>query len=180
MDAGLTRHGTNPAPLLERIFRDIHLTRMQGLPVLNDALDVEAVGFRPWCGHWLGVLITPWFMNVMLLPGPQAPWPDVPAGGKRDWQLPSGMYSFIVGRETRLGDYHMCSLFSPVFELPDPATARLTALAALEALLKPADYARNVATAVPPGPVATVVDKLEQPMSKRDFLRGGVFRRDGS
>jgi [NiFe] hydrogenase assembly HybE family chaperone len=177
---GLTRHRANPAQLLERIFRDIHATRMQGLPILNTALEVEAVGFRPWEGHWLGVLITPWFMNVMLLPGPQARWPDTAPGGKRDWELPSGVYSFIVGHEATLGGYHMCSLFSPVFEMPDPATARLTALAALEAMLRPEDYARNVETALPPGPVATVVDKLDQPMSKRDFLRGGVFRRDGS
>jgi [NiFe] hydrogenase assembly HybE family chaperone len=165
---------------MERVFRDIHAHRMQGLPILNDALDVEAVGFRPWHGHWLGVLITPWFMNVMLLPGPEAPWPDVPPGGKRDWEFPSGVYTFIVGQEATLGEYHMCSLFSPVFEMPDAATARLTALAALEALLKPQEYAGNVETALPPGPVAAIADKLDQPMSKRDFLRGGVFRRDAS
>jgi len=178
-EAGLTRHSANPAQLLERVFRDIHAIRMQGLPILNGALEVEAVGFRPWCGHWLGVLVTPWFMNVMLLPGQEAPWPGIAPGGNWDWELPSGGYSFIVGREATLGDYHMCSLFSPVFEMPDPATARLTALAALEALLKPEDYARNVETAIPPA-AAAVSDKLEQPMSKRDFLRGGGFRREGS
>ena len=36
--------------------------------MLNPALSVEAVGFRPWDEHWLGVLVTPWFMNLWLMP----------------------------------------------------------------------------------------------------------------
>ena len=41
---------------------------MAGVPMLNPALRVQAVGFRHWQSHWLGVLVTPWFMNLMLLP----------------------------------------------------------------------------------------------------------------
>ena len=35
---------------------------------------LEAVGFAPWESHWLGVLVTPWCINLMLLPrdAPQA------------------------------------------------------------------------------------------------------------
>jgi hypothetical protein len=29
----------------------------------------EAVGFRHWRDGWYGVLITPWFMNLIGLPG---------------------------------------------------------------------------------------------------------------
>ena len=36
--------------------------------MVNPALAVEAVGFRPWGEHWLGILITPWFMNLVLMP----------------------------------------------------------------------------------------------------------------
>ena len=35
----------NPGPLLEEIYRKIHLERMLGLPILNPELEVEAVGF---------------------------------------------------------------------------------------------------------------------------------------
>ena len=42
--------------------------RMEGLDFVNPALSVEAVAFAPWQGHWLGVLITPWFMNLILAP----------------------------------------------------------------------------------------------------------------
>ncbi len=41
--------------------------RMRGLPIVNPALAVEAVGFAPWEGHWLGVMVTPWFINLTLL-----------------------------------------------------------------------------------------------------------------
>ncbi|WP_059287489.1 [NiFe]-hydrogenase assembly chaperone HybE [Aquitalea magnusonii] len=63
---------TTPAPQLEALFRDIAASRMQGIPILNPALQVEAIGFQQWGGPqgrlWAGVLLTPWFMNLLLLP----------------------------------------------------------------------------------------------------------------
>ena len=41
---------------------------MQGLGFVNPALRVEAVAFEPWDGHWLGVMVTPWSINLLLLP----------------------------------------------------------------------------------------------------------------
>lgn len=49
-------------------FRDIGETQMRGLPLYNDRTEVEAVDFAPFGDGWIGVLITPWFMNVVLLP----------------------------------------------------------------------------------------------------------------
>ena len=31
------------------------------------AIDVEAVAFAPWESHWLGAMVTPWCINLMLL-----------------------------------------------------------------------------------------------------------------
>ena len=70
----------NPASRLEAAFGAVYEQRMQGLPFINAALAVEAVDFRPWNGHWLGVLITPWFMNLVLLPNDQAAWPALRVG----------------------------------------------------------------------------------------------------
>ena len=33
--------------------------RMHDVPILNPALNVEAVDFQRWQRHWLGVLVTP-------------------------------------------------------------------------------------------------------------------------
>ena len=47
-----------PESLVE-IYQRIAEERMQDMPFLNTALQVEAVGFRAWEEHQVGVLITP-------------------------------------------------------------------------------------------------------------------------
>ena len=42
---------------------------MADVPILNPVLSVEAVDFQHWKGHWLGVVITPWCMSMLLVPG---------------------------------------------------------------------------------------------------------------
>jgi len=58
-------------------FDDIARTRMVGVPLLNPALQVEAVGFTlqaegegelAGAGVAVGILVTPWFMNLVRLP----------------------------------------------------------------------------------------------------------------
>ena len=70
--------------------------RMQGLPIFNDKLKLEAVGFTDWNGRQLGVLITPWFMNLVLLPGAQDDWSGLKLGTTTTLDLPSGEYTFSV------------------------------------------------------------------------------------
>jgi [NiFe] hydrogenase assembly HybE family chaperone len=150
----------NPAPRLEAAFRAIGTERMRGLPFVHEALEVEAVGFAPWAAHWLGVLVTPWCMNLVLLPRDPAAWHSIPPGDKLAYRFPAGVYDFVAGCEDEIGEFHACSLFSPMFEFADHAAARLTAEAALQALLDPAngdDAPRGGA-----------------PMSKREFLRGAI------
>ena len=129
----------DPSPLIERVFRAIEAERMRGLPFVNPALAVEAVGFRRWDGRWLGVLITPWFMNLMLLPDAPAAWRAVRHGEYAGYALPSGVYEFLSAHEPALGDFQSCSLFSPVFEFADQETARITANCALKALFDDAN-----------------------------------------
>jgi [NiFe] hydrogenase assembly HybE family chaperone len=129
--AGWTEH---PAARLEAAYRAIAAERMRGLPVVNEALAVEAVGFAPWDAHWLGVLVTPWCMNLVLLPRERSKWPAARPGDKIAHRFPAGVYDFVAGREDTVGEYQACSLFSPMFEFADHAAARLTAQAALTAL----------------------------------------------
>ncbi len=120
---------------LEACFRQVHAERMSGIPILNGKLGVRAVGMAPWNGFWFGVLITPWFMNFVLLP----PEPDeeiIRSGEKRLFAFPAGPFEFIRGQEDGLGPFWMCSLFSPVFEFEDMATAEATATAALAGVME--------------------------------------------
>ena len=53
---------------LETVFNQILDQRMCGLPLLNHALSVQVAGFNPVNDEWVGILITPWFMNLLLMP----------------------------------------------------------------------------------------------------------------
>lgn len=127
---------------LEALFRHVERTRMAGVPVLNRALQVEAVGFEAAAVEpaeapaAVGVLLTPWFMNLVWLPLS----PDADAGrvGRTKTREVGGTgFEFIGGYEPGLGAYEACSLASPMFEFPDQAQARATAHAVL-AQLRPA------------------------------------------
>ncbi len=161
------RAAADPAPRLEATFTRIWRTRMAGLPFLNPALRVEAVGFRPWQGEWLGVLVTPWSINVVLMPGEGA-WPRLHIGEERIVAMPAGRFRFVAGADDELGEYHACSLFSPALEFADHETARATAEASLAALFDGANAPGpdSYRPSDPPPP--------DQPsaVSKRDFLRG--------
>ncbi len=127
---------------LESAFGRIHRERMADVPILNDALRVEAVGFVAHDDDVLGVLITPWFMNLMLVSAEPAAAHGQQPGEKSTVSLPGGDFEFIAGNEEGVGDYRMCSLFSPVFEFADHDTAVATATAVMERLLTVADDAQ--------------------------------------
>jgi [NiFe] hydrogenase assembly HybE family chaperone len=159
-------------PLLEKVYRNIQCERMLGLPILNPDLAVEAVGFMPFRGHSLGILITPWFMSLMLLPG-TVPWPALREGESQSWQFPCGVLTFVAESEIELGSYQTCSLFSPMHEFSGQAEARAAAHAVLDGLFTPAVSVEPAQVpAQPVGPLAEMREAIAAPMSKRDFLRG--------
>jgi len=169
-EAGATMPDPMPDPSAQlcEAFEKIANTRMQGLPFLNPALRVEAVGFHPWQEFWLGVMVTPWLMNLMLLPRDAERWPTAAHGERLHYGFPAGNYDFIMAHDQTVGKYMMCSLFSPVQQFEDHETARQVAEFALKALLE-SDAA---ATPGEEKPRATLQEKMAKPMSKRDFLRG--------
>lgn len=133
---------------------------MQGLPMYNAALSVEAVGFREHEGRLVGVIVTPWFMNLALLPSPA----DLEAwrkGSPARVSFPSGEYDFMVGDAGDNGLIATCSLFSLMHEFADHAAARDAALAAAEALFES------------PAPTKPVEPRTPPSISRRRFLRGG-------
>ena len=168
-----------PAGALQAAFESVRQGPMRDVPMLNPKIGVEAVGFRPWSEHWLGILITPWFMNLVLMPRVIAEWQPIGVGETRCHVFPAGVFEFIGGHEPSLGDYQACSLFSPMFEFADHAAAHATAQAALAALF---DVTSREHDAVPTMPLgagatgATGADVPGGPLSKRDFLFGSPAR----
>lgn len=125
---------------LEQHYRAVLSERMREMPFVNPALEVEAIGFRDFQGHQLGVLLTPWFMNLVLLPG-SGDWDDYAPGTACRWSLPEGSYDFNVCRDAELGVYMTAVLFRTVADFPDQETARGIAVEIMQRLFQPGDNA---------------------------------------
>lgn len=130
----------NPrAQALAQRFREIAETRMRGLPLLHPALEVEAVGFA-WqqidpdaVTGLLGILITPWCMNLVWLADQPAP----AEGTVREYRIGEQRLDFISVHDEVFGPYQSCSLFSPMFDFNDARSARDTANHVLSLLRRP-------------------------------------------
>lgn len=126
-------HTGNPAALVEATFERIRLERMQDLPLLNPALAVAAVDFARHEDDWRGALVTPWGINLLLLPATPA-W-RAPASHERAFRVyPAGTFAFLANREDGLGAYLACPLISDMKPFADQDTALQAARACLIAL----------------------------------------------
>lgn len=90
---------------------------------LNRRLNCASIGFIRCKGDWLGVVITPWCMDLLLLPGGGILWGDIPAGQRRYIELAQGAVAFTAAEEPRLGAYQHAPLVSTVASLPNMAAA---------------------------------------------------------
>jgi [NiFe] hydrogenase assembly HybE family chaperone len=167
----------NPARALEQAFEEVYLQRMQDVPLCNHALRVEAVGFRRTEDGWLGVLVTPWFMNLMLLPARGARWTHMVLGAKRWHTFASGDYELFGSEEDGVGEYQYFSLFSPMAGFSAQEEALSVAQAALDLLVDASTAAKvdalgksgaDEAQELPEHPPEGAPPDL----GKRNFLRG--------
>ncbi|MDT4328336.1 [NiFe]-hydrogenase assembly chaperone HybE [Methylomonas sp. MED-D] len=146
----LTPDGESIRCALTATFENILASRMRELPIINPLLSVQTSALQRYGNEWLGILITPWSMNLTMLPISCDDWDYVP-GAAFERRFPYGNYRFLVSHADGVGPYALCSLFSPMFEFADQAAAQATAESALLALL---------AGPKPPS------------LSRRDWLRG--------
>jgi [NiFe] hydrogenase assembly HybE family chaperone len=178
----------DPSGRLETAFARVQAEKMQGLAFVNLALRVEAVAFAPWKHYWLGVMLTPWAMNLLLAPREIDRWRSLPAGEKRRYVFPAGEFDFISARDDAIGEFLICSLYSPVLQFADHATARATARFALDALFdathaeanpapserRPGDVESPAATG---GRLAQIEAQLAAPVSREELVHGRLRRR---
>ncbi len=169
---------------LEQAFQDIYHQRMADLPVVNKKIAVHAIGFQHWQQSILGVMVTPWFMNLMMLPGKDENWADRPLQTNSHYAFPSGRYAFLMGYEKEIGYYQSCSLFSPMFEFQDDEAAVETAEIIIKELMNSEnveqldvpeeDVENRVQTndmiSEPDRDVMPVAERIKKPMSRRRLL----------
>ncbi|MDO8990123.1 MAG: [NiFe]-hydrogenase assembly chaperone HybE [Sideroxyarcus sp.] len=163
---------------LETVFTNIANTRMAGLPICNEALRVQAVGFREWQAHWVGVLVTPWTISLVLMPGEKGPLKVLGPDEKMKWEFPSGSYEFMGLNETALGTCQICSLISPVVEVASHEDAVGIAKQVMEALFVEdnSDLKRDAERKVQMEAARLNGEPvLKQPLLRRDFIRGAFL-----
>ncbi len=173
-------------PRLEAAFRELNF-RMAGVPDYNPVLSVAAAGFRPWQGRWLGVVVLPWAVQLVLLPGPGGEAPAAP-GERRTRYFPLGEGNFMGLDLEGYGPVETAPLLASVSGYGSQNEAEQAARVALNALVPPkgtpasADVPPAQPEAVPaqpavvrPEPTAEPISR--RPVSRRDFLRGRLFGR---
>lgn len=158
-----------PVLALEQLFNEIAATRMRDVPVQNTELRVQAVGFVPdpeQNGVWLGILITPWFMNLVRMADaePAARGSFLAERDKALRHFGNTLFEFIGAFEPTIGAFETCSMFSPMFEFENQSAAVATATEILAQLRQPAAQPKAKT------PVAS---------SRRGFLFGRPAARSG-
>ncbi|MGB7989153.1 MAG: [NiFe]-hydrogenase assembly chaperone HybE [Candidatus Methylophosphatis roskildensis] len=148
-------------------FRRIGSAQMQDLPIYNARLDVEAVGFQALGERWIGVLITPWFMSVIILPPVRTTLDARLFGQKCQELLPAANYAFVNGGVELVGSYKSLPLHSPMDAFESQDSARREAQARLSALLTPPAESPKPASATRDGSSPSPGDP-----ARRAFLFG--------
>jgi [NiFe] hydrogenase assembly HybE family chaperone len=144
-------------------YREIESKAMRDAPICNAALQVKAIGFREFDGYAVGIILTPWFINLVAAQKPSNTAPALPLGAL-SLSLPAGSIEFTVTELEGFGRLASCSLFSPLSEFPDQETACAVAQEALDAAFDPGLHA----TKPEPRP----------PLDRRAFLRGARSPQD--
>lgn len=154
-------HPVSPAEAVEQAFFRIQQEQMADVPILNPALSVAAIDFQRWQGHWLGIVVTPWCMSLLLVPGSNENWISTGQNKRRFVRFPAGDFAFLGSAEAELGEYQSCPLFSPMGQFASQSEATMTARASLIALLTVPQQAKTAGEARAAG---------EPSLSRRRFL----------
>lgn len=189
MSTDLPIHATR----LDAYFQHVLDVRMRDLPIVNASLQVESCGWQPHESGWLGVLITPWCMNLVLFEDASSaesqsesapPVQDMRRIGESCLRtFPAGAYEFTVNREDEVGTWLSCSLFSPMVDFPEQSFARDVAEKALQALFEPAETTAATeanASEAAASPLSTEPAPPDArppaPMSRREWFRAALKR----
>jgi [NiFe] hydrogenase assembly HybE family chaperone len=175
---------------LQEAFERIHQQRMLGLPILHPGLRVAVVGGRRLLSDsqadWLGILLTPWCMNLVLIPGPESTRQLGSVGSTRCVDLPAGRFELITSEEASVGRFAACSLFSPMHDFADQASALAMAEAIMTELFEPQGPVRAGGVGQPveqhrpqriPPLEGSDTPRLRSTVSRRDLLCGRICGR---
>ena len=133
---------------------------------INPRLQVEVSAFARCQGDWLGTVIAPWAIHLILINGGGSLWGDIPAGQRRYVDLPGGTLAFVADGDPEIAAWQYASLLDSIGEAADMAAARLIAADGMRLALSLPEVAGAQAAAP------------KAPVSRRGFLRRLAGKRD--
>lgn len=95
----------------------------------------------------MGLVLTPWFMNMVKLPIEPVPMDMAAIGRTVSVELPASRRAFVVGGDAAIGLYQAHSLHSPVLKFALPGQAQAEARRMLALLMTEPDVAAETAAA---------------------------------
>ena len=100
-----------------------------GTPPRLPAMPADDAGDA--AGDWVGAVITPWFINLFLLPGGGNLWSDLASGERCHINFPIGPLEFIADYNVaaEVPAYQYCPLFAPPGQIVSQTAARAAATA---------------------------------------------------
>ena len=104
------------AKTVEQAFNRVHRESMQSIPILNPRINVQTLGFQYYQERIVGIVITPWLMNIILLPCEEDDWSGEVLGRKEIHAFPSKTYIFLLNEIEGIGYCQTHSLHSPMNE----------------------------------------------------------------
>ena len=172
-------------------FTRLHHEQLAGIPVLNNRLRVECFGFQLYRGRVVGILITPWLMNLILLPAKEEDWIGLKPGSKQEHRFPASNFLFMLNRVDGIGCYQAHSLYSSMYDFRSQEHAREAAQSFLRAMMVEAGGSDgNRYAGESPGRILSAAanpylpERLEvelatraepEALTRRDLLRGSFI-----
>ena len=87
---------------------------MQDLPFYRHDIPCFTPNFVLFEGQWVGTVLTPWMISIVVLPGPNQQWEVRTIGDKLGLQLPYKTITFTVSSVDSVPQYLSSSLLSPL------------------------------------------------------------------
>lgn len=179
----------NVATQIEECFNRIHIENMQGIKILNNELDVEAIEFQKFEDRIIGMILTPWMINLVMLPNEEDDWDGRTLGERSKFQFPQQELVMMINEIEGFGYCKTFSLHSPVNDFPNQESARIAAAMFLRDLL---DESKKIEKTYSEEQIQRYLDKedmihqeelkkqfsepieIKKEVNRRDLLRGKV------
>lgn len=98
-----------PSSIFQNEMRKV-AEEMKDLPFYRKSIDCYCPKFILFENQWIGTVVTPWMLSIVILPGKDQEWESHEIGDKLSVQLPYKTFTFTVSSLENIPQYLSCSL----------------------------------------------------------------------